>query len=113
MASMQMDWGTFQVCEDRRAYASVVDVQFVDSHGTDPRMWDGVVAEGVDPTPGSDKRGQCQRSYSQAARTIAGSTIFQKAGSKKAGHMPAAETPDTFEGQGSRFIDFIERTACD
>lgn len=113
MTSMLMDWGTFHVCEDRRLYASVVDVQFVDTHGTDPRMWDGVVAEGIDPTPGSDKRGHCQRSYSQAARTIAGRTKFQKAGFKKAGHLPAAETPDTIAGQVSRFIDIIERTARD
>lgn len=113
MTLMLMDWGTFHVCEDRRAYASVVDVQFVDSHGTEPRMWDGVVAEGIDPTPGYDKRGQGQRPYSQAVRTIAGRTIFQKAGFKKAGHLPAAEPPDTFGGQVSCFIDFIERTARD
>ena len=113
MTSMLMDWGTLHVCEDRRLYASVVDVHFVDSHGTDPRMWDAVVAEGIDPTLGSDKRGQCQRSYSQAARTIAGRTIFQKAGSKKASRLPAAETPDTIGGAVSRFIDFIERTARD
>ena len=48
MTSMLMEWGTFHVCEDRRAYASVVDVEFVDSHGTDPRMWDGVVEEDTD-----------------------------------------------------------------
>ncbi len=113
MTSMLMDWGTFHVCEDRRAYALVVDMQFVDSHGTDPRMWDGVVAEGIDPTPAYDKRSQGHRPYSQAARTIAGRTKFHKAGFKKAGHLPAAETPDTFGGQVSRFIDFIERTARD
>lgn len=73
MLAMPMSWGTLHVSADRREDAPGVAALFVNSLGTDLRMWDGALRhiDGIDLALRFDTRGHGLSTCSDASYSIA------------------------------------------